>query len=371
MMLSVRVLFDNIIFPSKFIKSYEFTLANRSFKYLKADYKANFEFPAITVSLNEDHYTFGERPNVIQNLTHANINQIPVLYDPDTQITVLIQEEHIQATMSIVINCESQFQAKECEFACKRNLPVGKHISLFDFTSFLDIPTTYLSTLGIDYNRSEVVNLYTRMNHNTGIIGHCFSLNYKPFVRLDSAISTMSDTSQRSFPVNIELMYSVQIPVWATADKGAPGIERINIDFSRFGHEPISENSVRPLINNNTDKYGDSKRVIRRNLIVHDLEDYELNIVEGQDGNNTYIFGITFTEEDFIISPSFMFNIFDTNGEILQDVTPSLIDDNLNKVVFSWKQDEYEQHYNASLTNPIIVQFVEDRSELIKERGEN
>ena len=358
LLLSLRILFDNIIFKPDFVRSYEFNVANRSFSLSKqgVDYRPNYEFPACLISLNSENPSFGERPTTIQRTPIPNFNMIPVVYDPESQNVVYIQEEQTQVLMSVIFNCESQFQAKETEFRIKRYLPVNKYIQLFKFTSFLEIPERDLLTHGIDFNNHEINNLYTRINKNTGNVDYCYAVRYQPLIRLDSSSVSISDTGQRSFPVNLEIMYQIQMPMWISYDKIPGDVTSIHVDFNRFGNEPISENSTRPLNKDKDDKFGGKKRLVKRNLLVHDLSDHEF--AEFQDSDKIS-FSIQFRKEDFIILKDYQFDIFDVSGKFHRNIKPIMVDTNLNKVVFEFSKLDYESFYKATITKPIIVQFIE------------
>lgn len=365
LLLSVRSLFDNVIFPSKYMKHYEFNVANRTFVLSNDDYTTGYKFPSVIVTLNEENYSFGERTNVCLNYGGpSTYNQLRVLYDMDSQWQVFVQEEHMQVRISVVVNCESQYQAKEVDFRVKRYLPLNKFIALHEFTSFLEISPEILFTLGIDYLGGNVANLYTRLNRNTGKIEYCYSLRYQPLIRLESSTTTIQDSSQRSFPVNLELTYQIQMPMFVLGDKVPNLIERINLDFIRFGNDPIVSNSMRPLFNELTDdKYGNAKKVVKRNLLVHDLTDHDYTTI-----GDTHSFSVRFEKEDFVISPDYQFNIFDTQGKLQRDVQPSLIDTDINKITFLFSEEDFQEKYNTNLTEPIIIQFIEDRTELVDER---
>ena len=357
-LLSFRILFDSIIFRPDFIRSYDFNISNRSFSLAKpsVDYRPAYEFPACLVSLNSDNPSFGERPTVIQQTHIQNLNMIPVIYDQDSTNIVYLQEEQTQISVSVVINCESQLQAKETEFRVRRFLPLNKYIELFEFTSFLEIPEGDLLDQGIDFNQNRIVNLYTKLNKNTGSVDYCYAVRYKPLIRLDSSSVSIADTSQRSFPVNLEVMYQIQMPMWVTFDKAVGTIQSIYVDFSRFGNEAISENSTRPTYYDKDDQFAGKKRLVRRNLLIHDLQDHEFSEIDGVDKIS---FSIMFNKEDFLIGSDFQFDFFDINGQFRRNVLPVMIDTDLNKVIFEIPTSEYETYYNATITTPIIVQFIE------------
>ncbi len=251
--LSVRSIFDKYIFPPDLIKSYDFNIANRVFRIDK-DYKTQFEFPACIVSLNDDHYLFGERPNVIQEAGPRNVMQQTVLMNAETEDEFFVQEEHVQTNISVIINCESQLQAKDIEFTVKRFLPLSKYIQFLEFVSFLEIPYENLKTLDFETTGHKILNLFTKMNENEGQIEYCYSLSYKPHIRLESISTSISDAGTRSFPVNIELSYLTQMPMWLQGCKSDSDIESVNIVYGRFGHDPIADYPVLTILNLFRDK---------------------------------------------------------------------------------------------------------------------
>lgn len=248
LLLSIRSLFDNIIFAPTTIRHYDFNIANRAFAIDK-EYKTQFEFPACIVTLNDDHYIFGERPNVIQQFGPENKMQHIALYNLDNRKEVIIQEEHVQTNISIIINCESQLQAKDIEFRIKRYLPLSKYIQLLTFTSFLEIPYEYLHTLEFDLYGHRILNLFTKLNENTGKVDHCFSMMYKPHIRLESINTSIADASTRAFPVNLEISYLTQMPMYMFAGLDPSRPESINIHYSRLGLDPIADYPVQKILN--------------------------------------------------------------------------------------------------------------------------
>jgi hypothetical protein len=247
LLLSIRSLFDNKVFRPNTIKHYDFNIANRAFAIDK-DYKTQFEFPACIVTLNDDMYLFGERPNVIQMFGPENKMQHIALHNYDNDRQVIIQEEHVQTNISVIINCESQLQAKDLEFMVKRALPLNKYIQLLEFTSFLEIPYVYLKTLEFETQGHQILNLFTKLHDNPGQVDYCFSMSYRPHIRLESINATISDASTRSFPVNIELSYLTQMPMHLYCAQLPGEIEVINVHYSRFGHDPISDYPVQKVL---------------------------------------------------------------------------------------------------------------------------
>jgi hypothetical protein len=247
LLLSIRSLFDNIIFQPNTIKHYDFNIANRTFAIDK-EYKTQFEFPACIVTLNDDQYLFGERPNVIQQAGPENKMQHIALYNLDNRKEIVLQEEHVQTNISIIINCESQLQSKDLEFIIKRVLPVNKYIQVLQFTSFLEITYDYLEALDFDLYGHKILNLFTKLNENTGKIEYCYSMTYKPHIRLESINTSIADASTRSFPVNIELSYLTQMPMYIFAASDPGIVETVNVHYSKFGYDPIADYPVQKII---------------------------------------------------------------------------------------------------------------------------
>lgn len=357
LLLSIRTLFDSIIFKPDFIKYYSFNIANRTFELSRRDYKPNYALPAAIINLREDSYTFGERPNVIQNHNMNNINTIPVLVDSETEKVILQQEEHTTIQTEVNINCESQFQASEINYHIKRFLPLTKYIQLHSFTSFLEIPPDILLNYGLDFNNREITNLFVRLNKNLGESEYCYSVKFDPIIYLNSSSVNIGDSSQRSFVVNLDISFQLQMPIFLVYQPGYGTIDRISMDFYRFGHEPISEHSVRPCFNSSrTDMYDSLKRVTKRNLLIHDLNEHDLQTLD----NGNYQITVQFTKSDFVIQSDFEFNIMDTTGNINFRVSPSEINTDDNYVQFQFNKTQYSK-FNPSLTNPIALQFVEVR----------
>jgi hypothetical protein len=367
-LLAIKSLFDTIIFPRGFIKHFSFNVANRTFELSKYDYRPNRALPAMVVQLNLDEMPFGERPTNIIKSRLENINQIPVLYDSVTNKAIHVQEEHTNISVTISLNCESQFQAKEVEFVVKRFLPQNKYCNILDFTSFLEIDQEILFSLGMDFNDHPITNLFTKINKNIGLSEYCYSINYSPLIKLESIDTNIASSAQTTFTVSIALSLLTQIPLYLIYEDIKPIISKINVDFTRFGHEPISENSMRSFTL--TDNYlilATAKKYVRRNLLIHDFEDFNLTNITVN--NIEYkLFEIRFNIEDFEIKENFLFRLFDATNNI-HDITPTLIDqeyiqsDIIKSVAkFQVTKQDFENYFEASITTPVVLQIIEDLS---------
>jgi hypothetical protein len=70
------------------------------------------------------------------------------------------------------------------------------------------------------------------------------------------------------------------------------------------------------------------------------------------------LFEIHINPNELVIYENFIFRFFDIYNTI-HYITPTLIDAYINTVKFQISTTDYEQYFCASLTLPIIVQFVE------------
>ncbi len=364
-LLAIKTLFDTIIFPNNFIKHFSFNVANRTFELSKKDYRPNRALPAMIVQLNLDEYPFGERPTNIIRSKLENINQIPILYDSVTNKIIHVQEEHVMISFTVSINCESQFQAKEVEFITKRFLPLNKYTNILHFTSFLEIDQELLFSLGMDFNDHSIVNLFTKINKNIGLSEYCYSVNYSPLIRLDSIDASISSSSQTTFTVSINVTLLTQIPLYLIYEHIKPVISKINLDFSRFGNEPISENSMKSFTNvENHLSLVQAKKHVKRNLLIHDFSDFKLTEITVD--NITYkLFEVRFNIEEFEIKENFLFRIFDKYNNI-HDIIPTLIDkeyiesDIIRSVAkFQVTKQDFQNYFEATITRPIVLQFIE------------
>jgi len=353
LLLSVKTLFDSMILSNK-LKTFDFNIANETFSLSRRSYKPNRALPAAIISLKDDKYIFGQPTNNIMNFGLDNINQIRVLWDKKTNRSIYLQEEQTEVSLEILINCESQFQAKELSFHITRYLPKNKFIQLFDFTSFFEIDPISLLNIDMNFNDRPITNLFNKLNKNTGNIEYCYSVNFNPLIRLESISVGISKNVQRTFQVQCVLSYLIQTPLYLVYDDPKPIIKRINIDFNRFSYEPISNNSMIPIISNEiVNKYDNVYNVIRRNLLIVDWNDYKLVNIDDRICVSVY-----FDKEDFIISPDFKFNIFDVDNKFHENIKPTLVDTDSNEVRFEFNQINFNL-FKPNITNPIILQFVE------------
>ena len=242
LLLSTRVMLDTYIFQnSNYMQRYEFNMGNRTFQ-LPAEFKSNFAFPNVMVMLNDDAPAWGQRPEVTQGLNNWSIDQIPVLYNLTTQNTLCVQEEMRTVPITLTINCESQFQTKEIKNVIERWLPINKYIQFMQYTSFLEVTQQYLDKNQFNPSSDQIINLFTKLNSRTGAISYCFSILYNPLIRLDSVSTSISDSTQRSFQVVIDITYMIQLPVYIFNDQlPVSSFERIDINITPNIMEPIAD----------------------------------------------------------------------------------------------------------------------------------
>ncbi len=269
LLLAVKVLFDNHIFQNRnYVQKYEFNMGNRALQ-LPHDYKPNYEFPNIVVSLNDETPSYGQRPSVTQKIPGFNTDQIPVLYNQTNETVLLVQEEMVNTPISCIINCESQLQAKEIAALIRRWLPNNKFISFLTFVSYLEVSSDFLGRNKFDPAFHSIVNLYTKLNKRTGDIDYCYSLQYDPFIRLESITTAIPDSAQRVFQVSVDLVFMLPLPLFMFSDKLQSAAERIDIQINPSAQfEPINDFPISKLINSESSLIDLKKGYIRRNLLV-------------------------------------------------------------------------------------------------------
>lgn len=347
-LLSTRVLFDNYIFHrSDYIKKYEFNYGNRAFQ-LDSDYKQNFEFPIMLVNLNNQMSTFGQRTENLHPIGTPNKNQIPVLYNKTNDTILYIQEEQTSITLSITINCESQFQAKEIEHVIQRFLPLNKYIGIFKYTSFLEVSTKFLKKHLFDVNNHEIINIYDKLNKNTGKLDHFFSIQYDPILRNESLTTTISDSAQRSFQVVLDLTYMLQLPIFAF-DVKTGIVDSINVNFGNFGNEPISAYPIQKIINDDTDK-SLHQATIKRQLLFSDDD-----IIEQTDELTRVI--LKPHKDSIKLTEDLTYN-FINSGQKINNIKQQFFELE-NKVVFEFPTTYFDDAFKIGLDSPLVIQIVE------------
>jgi len=356
LLVSIRLLIDDHLFPHLpgMIKSYEFNLGNRTFQ-LGPEPTTAYALPAAIVNIQDEAINFGgRRSDLIQQGAFDNINKIPVLYNVDNQITVYVHEEHTVVPFSIFINCESQMQAKEIAYHIKKTLPLYKNVNILEFTTFIEIDNKILFEV-LNYNilLDQISNLYTKINHNTGNVEYCFSLTHKPLIRLDSVITSISDTSQSTFQVQIELAYVIPFPMFLIIDQYSV-IENINLSFN-ITKFPIVMFPLRNLIN---DSPSDQK--VDRALIL-DSEDtyYPSGVIISKTETQVFI-SIQFHVDDFIIDNTIYKYRFKKVNIVSQDLVPEYYYAEENKIVFIMSLEDYEIWWLPTSTVPLFIEFYKD-----------
>ena len=271
LLLAIRVMYDNHIFENPlYIKRYEFNIGNRTFQ-LPYDLKPNFVFPNMIVTLNDENPVFGQKPEVSQMIKGWNIDQVPVLYNSTNGTVINLQEEMVLVPITTIINCESQFQAKEIANVIKRWLPYNKFIQFLEFTSFLEVSDDFLSRIDFNPNLHQIYNIFQKIDKHSGLLEYCFAVNYKPFIRMESISTTIPDSTQRSYQVTVELNFMIQAPLYLYSDKASDPIERISFTYNiTSGFEPISTLAASKFLLNNNDITGAKGYVTKRFLFYED-----------------------------------------------------------------------------------------------------
>lgn len=377
---STRLLISDHLFSHQpgLIKSYEFNLGNRTFQ-LGAEPTSAYALPAVIINIQDESINFGgRRSDLIQQNQMPNINKIPVLSltsgssgtigSATNPITVYVHEEQTVVTFSISINCESQMQAKEIAYHIKKTLPLYKNVNIFEFTTFLEIDNSILfDVLNYNVTLDTVNNLYTKVNHSTGLIEYCFSLKHNPLIRLDSVGTSISDSSQSTFQVQLELAYVIPFPQHLTIDEYHT-INDITFSFN-MNNWPIVMSSFDPK-HFNQDHIPTNPERIDRTLVL-DSEDtyYPSGILISKTETEVFI-SIQFELTDFVIldttsdplPPVYKYRfrkVTSNNTRDSIDIEPTFEYESDNKVVFIFTLEQYELLLPSS-SDPLFIDFYYD-----------
>jgi hypothetical protein len=370
---STRLLIDNYLLSNQpgLIKSYEFNLGNRTFQ-LGAEPTSTYALPAVIINIQDESINFGgRRSDLIQQNQLANINKIPVLsltsgtsgasgLSTSTPVTVYVHEEQTVVTFSISINCESQMQAKEIAYRIKKILPLYKNINIFEFTTFLEIDNNILfDVLNYNVTKDVINNLYTKINHNTGNVEYCFSLKHNPLIRLDSVGTSISDSTQSTFQVQLELAYVISFPQHLVIDEYHL-IQDINFSFN-MNNWPIVMDSSNPT---HVVRDNEPTEKIDRTLVVDSEITYAPSGILISKTETQVFLSIQFELTDFNIDCNkynFRFRKSTKPGKTRDEInlTPTFVYEPDNKIVFVFTLEEYEVLIPTT-SDPLFIDFYYD-----------
>lgn len=208
LLLSLRYFFNNVIFKTDLIKSFEFNTGNRTFQL---DYKSQHELPAALINYQTtrpiSYHTY-----VYQGMSD-NINQIPVLYNRTKDLLLELQEELYEVSIDITINCESQLQALEIEQMMQHFSPITKYFQHYRFFSFMKIDNEFIHPDIFDPNTDLIYNLFTKYNRRSDQVEYCFAVEYKPLLKFESVQAQMASSDARSFSISCPLAIMTPVPI--------------------------------------------------------------------------------------------------------------------------------------------------------------
>ncbi len=352
--------------PKSFIQRYEFNIASRV--HTIGDYRdaATFEFPTSIISLGSSDLIFpGQSAGMIGHHAIEVINEVPVLYDNETRNTLYLREEQKAIQIAQQINCESQLHAKEIESIIKSFLPVNKYVQFLEFTSFLEIPLGFLDSNDMNPHHHDISNIFQRVDLTTGDAIFCFAIHYKPFIRLNSCTSDVSDMTARSFPVICDYIYVIQEPVWLFTEFYPKEPERINISFT-MPNVPISDIILTygtPL------RINDINYKIKRNYIVGPDDECIENIEDTVGGKRIKIIkpvqDLKFEEAPVKINKGSKSLVLHPNvlPETVTEVTFEYNETN-NFVLLIFPNISIWEVWKPELTSPLIIQFLTSDNDL-------
>lgn len=213
-LLSLRYLYDNLIFGPDTIKHYETNIGNRSFQL---NYNTQWELPTVIINY-QDSRVVEYHPWQILQSSLGNHSKFPILFNKTKDLVLELQEEEYELTISVILNCESQLGALSMQHQILNYLPIGKPLQLYHYYSFLEIPEKFLNPEMFDINNDTILNLYTKKDTLKDKPVHCCAVQYEPILRLDSCTLGIANSEQHSFSVesvfvmNIPMPITIQIP---------------------------------------------------------------------------------------------------------------------------------------------------------------
>lgn len=219
LVLSLRSFFDRVIFPGGVIKNYQFNFGNRS---IQVKYDTKFELPSIIINYRTSRPMFYHPFTIQKSPVGMNCNTIPVLYDYNKRLTLLLHEETFEFNIEVLINCESQLSALQLEHTLQNSMVLNKFLHFYKFYSFLEIDQRFINSDMFDVNNDHILNLYQKYNRLNDTTDHCFAVQYKPLLRMDNVDIQLGSTEQRSFQVVLGLTMMNPVPVYLEI----PPIER-------------------------------------------------------------------------------------------------------------------------------------------------
>lgn len=264
--------------------------------------------------------------------------------------------------MSITINCNSTLDVADISFTVKRFLPLNKFIMVHKFVSFLEIDAGQLGLMGIDCNSPDVKGLYTKLNPNTGRMMYCFAVEYQPLIKLESYNNNVSDKMAKNYSLTLEVTYYIQEPMFLVFQE-THEIERVNMAYLRIGHDPISSFSINEL--KNTTPKGKKYNKVIKNIIIHDMNYHnarQLSETINNEEKEFILFDLKLDKHDFILCENHLYNIFNINGVIDNNIPVYEYNSEENKVTFKFNIEDFYNKYNPTLTTPIIFQICEETS---------
>ena len=177
-----------------------------------------------------------------------------------------------------------------------------------------------------------------------------FSINYEPLIRNNSISTNISDSTQRSFQVTLDLTFNIQLPIFLF-DNNLQNVESININYGNYGLEAVSSYPVQKIISDNITK--DHSKTVKWQLLFVDGD----TIVQRDDTNNTTRVVLQPNPDSIKLDSNNTYN-FVNNGEIHKDV-PHQFFEAENKVIFDFPTTYFNENFNISKHNPFIIQIVE------------
>ncbi|MBK7107482.1 MAG: hypothetical protein IPH62_19620 [Ignavibacteriae bacterium] len=203
----------NKILNNKIIE-YKYNFGNAT--YLLS-YNPNYELPNAIIQYISSN-PFNARMNTFHRITKNNYI-IPILYDKNKDIELLMQEDLYYIDISVLINTETQLKALEIKHTLENTLPVGKLLLFSSFSSFFELDNTFINDYLFDVNNDDIDNLFLKHNKITDEMDYCCSIKYEPYIRLESIDLSIADLSAATFQVACSVKLLTHLPSAIFLDK--------------------------------------------------------------------------------------------------------------------------------------------------------
>ena len=207
---------------------------------LQLSEEPNFRLPRMQIDF-QDIESDSIRP-VVYQFHHRDVNgQRLAVHNYTNDLQIITQEEWSTFQLEIRINCDSHLQALDIKHHLTYLFPINKQLQHFEFISFFKIPDYLIDRNFINVEKDNVYNLYQKHFKHDSKLEYCFSLPFRPLIRVNSISLDIGDNNASSFPVSINMGLS----------------------------NNLLSHIIFPWLNNYTDEFENKETLERKNVYLH------------------------------------------------------------------------------------------------------